>query len=81
MNEEMTQNPTSTANEEAAPVEQEQASEPVKSVLFDEGEPEAEGTAESKPEDNAEAARVEVLKAEDITIPDRIREKFCGHPQ
>ena len=72
MNEEMTQNPTSTANEEAAPVEQEQASEPVKSVLFDEGEPEGEGTAESKPEDNAEEVRAEALKAEDITIPEGV---------
>ena len=72
MNEETTQNPTSTANEEAAPVEQVQASEPVKAVLFDEGEPEAEGTAESKPEDNAEAAQPEPLKAEDITIPEGV---------
>lgn len=74
MNEETTQNPTptTTTNEEAAPVEAEQASEPVKSVLFDEGEPETEGTPESKPEDNAEEARVEVLKAEDIAIPEGV---------
>lgn len=74
MNEETTQNPTptTTTNEEAAPVEAEQASEPVKSVLFNEGEPETEGTPESKPEDNAEEARAEVLKAEDITIPEGV---------
>ena len=73
MNEETTQNPTSTANEEAAPVEgKPESTEPVKAVLFDEGEPEGEGTAESKPEDNAEAAQPEALKAEDITIPEGV---------
>ena len=75
MNEETTQNPTSTpttTNEESAPVEQRTESEPVKSVLFNEGEPEAEGTTENQSEDNAEEARSEVLKAEDITIPEGV---------
>ena len=76
MNEEMTQqNPsptTSQENNDVAPIEQNAESEPVKSVLFDEGEPEAEGTTENQPEDNAEETRAEVLKAEDITIPEGV---------
>ena len=72
MNEETTQNPTTTPSEESAPVDSKPESEPVKSVLFDEGEPEAEGTETGKLEDNAEAAQVEVLKTEDITIPDGV---------
>ena len=72
MSEETIQNPTSTANEEAATVEGKPESEPVKSVLFDKGEPEGEGTAASKPEDNVEAAQPEALKAEDITIPEGV---------
>ena len=71
MNEETTQNPTpTTTNEESAPVDSKPENEPVKSVLFDEGEPEGEGTPESKPEDNAEAAQAEVLKLQDIYIPE-----------
>lgn len=70
MNEETTTNPTSTPNEESAPVEQKPENEPVKSVLFNEGEPETEGTPEAKPEDNTETAQPEGLKVEDITIPE-----------
>ncbi len=76
MNEEMTQQnlspTTSPENNDVAPIEQNAESEPVKSVLFNEGEPEAEGTTENQPEDNAEEARAEVLKAEDIAIPEGV---------
>lgn len=69
MNEETTQ--TTTTNEESSGIEQAAtASEPVKSVLFEDGEPEAEKSEDAQSEDKVEAARSESLKAEDITIPE-----------
>ena len=73
MSEETTQNLTSTTttqttNEGSTPNEQEQ--QPVKAVLFNEGDPENEEPETSKPEDNSETVRAEGLKVEDITIPE-----------
>ncbi len=69
MSEETTQ--TTTTNEESTQTDEQTANtEPVKSVLFEDGDTEAEKSEDTQPEDKVEAARPEGLKAEDITIPD-----------
>lgn len=67
MSEETTQNPTTTANEESASVEEQQ---PIKAALFDEGAQENQESETAKPEDNAEEVRAKGLRVEDIAIPE-----------
>lgn len=67
MSEETTQSSTVTPSEESAPSE---GTQPVKAVLFDEGDTEADGGEVAHSEDKAEEAQSEGLTAGDIALPE-----------